>query len=174
MRRRASLIACASALLLVAGLSATQSEPIDTAMNARIREEGQKRSQTAPMFTQLVDTIGPRLTGSPEHKRAADWARETMAKWGLSNPRLETFEFGRGWALDKFTIEMIEPRYMPIIGYPEAWSPSTSGEVVARAVVLAGKTPEEAVAMKASLKGAAVLQSAPIGEIGRASWRERV
>ena len=80
----------------------------------------------------LVDTIGPRLTGSPEYKRAADWARETLAKWGLTNARLEAFEFGRGWELEKFTIEMVEPRYMPLLGYPEAWSPSTSGEVVAR------------------------------------------
>jgi hypothetical protein len=164
MRRRASLIAGASTLLLAAGLGATQSEPIDAAMNARIREEAQKRSQTAAMFTHLVDTIGPRLTGSPEYKRAADWARDTIAKWGLSNPRLEPFEFGRGWALDKFTIEMIEPRYAPLIGYPEAWSPSTSGEVVARAVVLAGKTPEEAVAMKASLKGAAILQAPQVAD----------
>ena len=85
-----------------------------------------------------------------------------MAKWGLTNPQLEPFEFGRGWALEKFTIEMVEPRYMPLIGYPEAWSPSTSGEVVAPVVIVAGKTPDEVVAMKGSLKGAAVLQQAPV------------
>jgi hypothetical protein len=114
------------------------------------------------MFTHLVDTIGPRLSGSPEYRRAADWARETMATWGLSQPRLEPFEFGRGWVLEKFTIEMVEPRYMPIVGFPEGWSPSTPGEVIAPVVVLAGKTPAEALAMKPSLKGAAILQMPPV------------
>ena len=67
-------------------------------------------------FTTLVDTIGPRLAGSPEYKRAADWSRETLAKWGLTGARLEAFEFGRGWQLEKFTLEMVEPRYMPLMG----------------------------------------------------------
>jgi hypothetical protein len=44
-------------------------------------------------------------------------------KLARTNARLETWEFGRGWAFDKLTIEMVEPRYMPLIGYPEAWSP---------------------------------------------------
>ena len=95
----------------------------------------------------LTDGIGPRLTGSPEHKRAAEWARETLGGWGLSNARLEPLEFGRGWALDKLTIEMIEPRYMPLLGYAEAWSPATAGEVIVPVVSVIGKTPAEIASM---------------------------
>jgi len=80
---------------------------------ARIRSEGLEHSQVVPVFDMLTVDIGPRLTGSPAHKRAADWARDTIAKWGLSNPRLEAWEFGRGWQLEKFTLEMVEPRFMP-------------------------------------------------------------
>src|SRR6188768_3094394 len=98
--RRVLVIAGVSALVLSAGLGAIQSEPVDADVNARIRDEAMKRSQTAAMFTHLVDTIGPRLAGSAEHKRAAEWARDTMAKWGLANARLEPFEFGRGWTLE--------------------------------------------------------------------------
>ena len=143
----------------IVGSAAPAQEAVDAAMNAKIRDEAINRSQVQAMFTHLVDTIGPRLTASPEHKRAAEWARDMAAKWGLANPRVEPFEFGRGWALDKFTIEMVEPRYMPLVGYPEAWSPSTGGEVTASAVVLAGKTPEEVEGMQAQLKGAAVLSA---------------
>ena len=115
-------------------------EPVDAAANARIRAEGLERSQAPAMFHTLVDTIGPRLAGSPEYKRSADWAREKLTSFGLSNARLEAFEFGRGWVLDKLTIEMIEPRYMPLIGYAAAWTASTPGEVIAPVVVVAGKT----------------------------------
>jgi len=138
----------------------TVQEPVDAVVNAKIRDEGLNRSQVAPIFTMLVDTIGPRLTASPEHKRAAEFMRDTATKYGLSNARLEPFEFGRGWELDKLTIEMVEPRYMPLLGYAEAWSPSTSGELVVRAVSVAGKSADDIRAMPASLKGAAVLQLA--------------
>src|SRR4029453_7060786 len=90
-------------------------EPVDAQANAKIRAEGLERSQAPAIFHTLVDTIGPRLAGSPEYKRAADWARQQLTSFGLSNARLEPFEFGRGWVLDKLTIEMIEPRYMPLI-----------------------------------------------------------
>jgi len=145
------------------GLAARQTaEPVDPAAIARIRDEALNRSQVGALFSMLTDGIGPRLTGSPEHKRAAEWARDTMTKWGLANPRLEAWEFGRGWTLDKFTIEMIEPRYMPLLGYPEAWSPSTAGEVAVSVVSVIGKTADDVAAMSAQLKGAALLQAAAV------------
>src|SRR6187397_1605200 len=133
------------ALLVLIGLlvPGQTPEPVDAAANAKIRAEGLERSQAPAMFHTLVDTIGPRLAGSPEYKRSADWAREKLTTFGLSNARLEAFEFGRGWVLDKLTIEMIEPRYMPLIGYAAAWTASTPGEVIAPVVVVAGKTAEE-------------------------------
>ena len=161
MTRKTFVVVLAAFVGITAVAGARQAkEPVDTAAIAKIRDEGLKRSQTAPMFSVLVDDIGPRLTGSPAHKRAADWARETMAKWGLSNVRLEAWEFGRGWQLEKFTLEMVEPRFMPLIGYVEAWSPSTSGDVIAPVSFVAGKSPAEVAALQ--LKGAAVLQAAAV------------
>jgi hypothetical protein len=143
-------------------------EPVDAAANAKIREEGLKRSKVDGMFTMLVDTIGPRLAGSPEYKRAADYGAEQLRAFGLTNVMIEPFEFSRGWALDKFTIEMVEPRYMPLVGYPEAWSPSTQGEVIAPVAFIAGKTAEEtaekaeAMLAKGALAGAAILSQAAV------------
>ena len=159
-KTRAGVIVGAGIVMLALAQSrAFQSEPVDAAMNAKIRDEGLNRSQVGSVFDMFVNVIGPRLTGSPAYKRAADFARDTLTKWNLANVHEESWEFGRGWTLDKYTLEMIEPRYFPLNGFPEAWSPSTSGEIVAPAVLLAGKTPEEVEAMQAqgALKNAAIL-----------------
>lgn len=145
-------------LFLFAPVAALQQqEPVDAAANAKIRDEGLNRSKVNEPFDMFVNQIGPRLTASPSHKRAAEWARDTLTKWGLSNAHLESWEFGRGWELEKFTLEMVEPRYMPLLGYPEAWTPSTSGEILLNAVSTAEKTPEQIAAMADRIKGAALL-----------------
>src|SRR5678815_4889087 len=101
---------------------------------ARIREEGLKRSQVMQTLSYLSDVIGPRLTGSPNMKRANDWTRDQLAKWGLQNAHLEPWgPFGRGWALKSFSAEVIEPQAIPLIAYPKAWSPGANiplGDVV--------------------------------------------
>ena len=75
----------------------------------------------------------------------------------MANARLEPWKFGRGWTLEKLTVEMIEPRYLPLIGYADGWSASTSGEIVAAPVFIGGKSPDEVAAMRAQLKGAIVM-----------------
>src|SRR5262245_55537986 len=161
-------VALAAALAGAAVLTAQPAERVDSAMVAKIRDEGLNRSQVQAVFNQFVDVIGPRLTASPGHKRAAEFARDELARWGLSNARLEPFEFGRGWVLEKFTLEMVEPRYMPLVGYPEAWSPGTPSEIVASVVSLAGKSPEAVKEMQASLKGSAVMQQPLVANFIRA------
>ncbi len=160
---KAFAVTAATVGLVASGMlpAGQSSERVDAAAVATIRDEGLNRSQAGALFSMLTDGIGPRLTGSSAHRRAADWARDTLARWGLSGARLEPFEFGRGWELDHFVLEMVEPRYMPLLGYPEAWSPSTPGEVLVPAVFVAGKSAEELAAMK-ELRGAAVLQAAMV------------
>src|SRR3954469_23576731 len=99
-------------------------ESFDRAMIARIRDEGLNRSHVWSMVDTLATVIGPRLTASPAYMRAATWARDHLKAWGLNDPHFETWPFGRGWELQKFTLEMTAPRYTPMIGYPDAWSPS--------------------------------------------------
>ncbi|MGE0160510.1 MAG: M20/M25/M40 family metallo-hydrolase [Gemmatimonadales bacterium] len=136
--------------------------PVDLAMAARIREEGLERSRALELYRTLTDEIGPRLTGSPGHDRAAAWARDRFAEWGLSGARLEPFEFGPGWALEKLSIEMTSPFYMPLTGYPDGWSPSIRGDAVSGRVVYVGdKTESQIQAMASTLRGAIVLTSQP-------------
>jgi carboxypeptidase Q len=152
---RLSTVAIVAAAVLSPVAQTT--EPIDTAMVEKITREGMERSTVYATFTHLVDTIGPRLTASPGYKAAADWSREQLAKSGLQNARLESWEFGRGWQLEQFTLEMIEPRYMPLVGYPEGWSASMAAEVTAAPVYVGGASVEALQGMRERLKGAIVL-----------------
>ncbi len=152
------LIVGACGIVLGATLLLAQApEPVDATTNAKIRDEGLNRSQVGAVFSQFVDVIGPRLAGSPGYNRAAEYARATLARAGMTNARLEPFEFGRGWTLEKFTIEMVEPRYMPLTGFPEAFTASTAGELVVPAVSIAGKAAADVEAMAPRLRGAAIL-----------------
>jgi hypothetical protein len=69
---------------------------------------------------------------------------------GLSDAHLEPWQFGRGWVLDRQVIEMIEPRYMPLIGYAEAWSASTLKAIEAARVWIGGKRAGKISAMRAT------------------------
>ena len=132
-------------------------EPVDSSVMTKIRDEGLNRSQVLAIFEHFTEAIGPRLTGSPAAKAADDYAVETLKQWRISNAHLEPWEFGRGWQLEKSSIELVDPRYTPLIGYPEAWSASTAGEITGTPVFIGNKTLAELQAMKGRLKGAIVL-----------------
>ena len=155
MRRHFWAILVAISLLMT-GLAWAQ-EPIDGDTIAKIKDEGLNRSQVEETFTHFTEDIGPRLTGSPAHRRAAEWARDKLTAWGLSDAHLEPFEFGRGWMMDKLTLEMVEPRYLPLSGFAEAWSPSMTKEVVAAPVFIGDKNEQAIQEMQSKLKGAIVL-----------------
>ena len=147
----------ASLALLVSVSNTMAQEPVDLEMVARIREEGLNRSQVMQMFDQFVVVFGPRLTATPACNAAAEWARGKFAEWGLSNSHLETWEFGRGWTLEDFSIEMLKPRYLPIIGYPKAWSPSTQRMLTGEPVMLAGLSTEELSEYQGQLRSSIVM-----------------
>jgi carboxypeptidase Q len=132
-------------------------ESFDRAMVAKIRDEGLNRSHVWGMVDTLATVIGPRLTASPAFMRAATWARDHLSAWGLGDVHLEAWPFGRGWEMDKFTLEMTAPRYAPMIGYPDAWSPSTNGDVVGTPLFIAGLSYDSLVKMRDKLKGAIVM-----------------
>src|SRR5262245_59352054 len=55
----------------------------------RIKDEGTNRSQVMETLSYLTDVIGPRLTASPNMKRANEWTRDQLTKWGLQNGHLD-------------------------------------------------------------------------------------
>jgi len=74
-------------LFPISSLAQTAAEPTDPI--ARIKEEGMNNSQLMKTLTYLTDVIGPRLTNSPNFRRAAVWTRDQLSGSGLSNAHLE-------------------------------------------------------------------------------------
>jgi hypothetical protein len=148
-------------LLLAAGL-ATAQEKIDLDAANRIRDMALNHSQIMEMVGYLTDVTGPRLTGSPNLKRAEEYARDKLRDWGLENAHLEAWgPFGRGWSLEGFTANVLSPRFSPLIAYPKAWSPGTKGVVRGEVVLLDVKTVADLDKYKGKLKGKIVLFSQP-------------
>lgn len=155
------LLAVIAGLALVPFAALAQQSTADDTL-ARIRAEGLERSTAQSLFLAMTDEIGARLTGSPAHVRSANWARDRFAAWGLTNARLEPFEFGAGWEVLHVSAAMTAPRYFPLIAYPEAWTPSTAGPLTGRVVYLGDKTSAQVTAMGETLKGAIVLTHPPV------------
>jgi hypothetical protein len=125
---------------------------------ARIKEEGTKNSEVMKTLSYLTDVIGPRLTASPNMKRANEWTRDKMKEWGLENAQLEAWgPFGRGWTLTRFSAQLVEPQCVPLIAFPKAWSPGLDGPILADVVWLDVKTEADLEKYKGRLKGAIVL-----------------
>ena len=128
----------------------------------KIKEEGLKNSQVMQTISYLTDVIGPRLTSSTGMKRANEWTRDQMAKWGMQNAKLEAWgPFGRGWTLKNFSAQVVEPQMFPVIAFPKAWSPSTKGAVTGEVVHFQAKTEADFAKYKGSLAGKIVLISNP-------------
>ena len=104
---------------------------------ARIRTEAMERSQIMKTMHMFTDLYGPRLTGSPNHKAAADWAVKQMTAWGLQNVHLEPWNFNHpGWLNERLTAHIIAPVKDPLVCEVLSWTPSTKGTVQAKALQL--------------------------------------
>ena len=104
---------------------------------ARIRKEAMQRSQIMKTMHMFTDVYGPRLTGSPNHKSAADWAVSQMTSWGLENAHLEPWDFGHpGWMNERLTAHILSPVKDPLVCEVLAWTPGTKGTVQAKALHL--------------------------------------
>jgi hypothetical protein len=106
-------------------------------MLARIRAEAMERSQIMKTMHMFADLYGPRLTGSPNHKAAAEWAVKQMTAWGLENAHLEPWDFKHpGWLNERLSAHIISPVKDPLVCEVLAWTPSTNDTVQAKAVQL--------------------------------------
>ena len=166
LRRKMLVILALYALLLPSAAFAKPNTGIYKAPKdviEKIKKEGMgKTSKVMDTMSYLSDVIGGRLTNSPNMKRANEWTRDTMTKWGMKNAHLEAWgPFGRGWSLKEFSAQVTYPQGFPVIAYPKAWSPSTKGTITGDVVHLTYKTEADLAKYKGKLKGAIVLMSRP-------------
>ena len=154
---RVSLVCILMVFVVALPRAQAPAERIDLAMLAKIKDEGLNRSQVMDHISWLSDVYGPRLTGGPGIMQASDWALKKFGEWGLANPHRETFAFGKGWSLVRFSAHLVEPQVEPLIGFPGSWSSSTNGPVIAEVVRVQIETDADYEKYRGTLKGKIVL-----------------
>ncbi len=125
-----------------------------------IVKEGEENSQLEPLAYELMDRIGPRLVGTPQMKKANDWAVATYKKWGIE---AENQEWGkwRGWERGITHVDLVEPRVVSLSGMQLAWSPSTAKKGVTAETMIIPDVKDSIAFQKwlPSVKGKIVLVS---------------
>jgi carboxypeptidase Q len=133
-------------------------ENLDLNMYQQIRIEGLTHSHVMDYASGLMDGIGPRLTGSPNLKRANEWTRDQLAAMGCSNAHLEDWgEFGMGWQQLNTWTRMASPDTAVFITQAAPWSPSSNGAVSGQAIWMDVKKDEDVDKYKGKLGGKIVL-----------------
>lgn len=116
-RRRTLAAFLCPTVLFIAGIAAAQ-EKIDLDAASRIRDTALNHSQIMEMVGYLTDVTGPRLTGSPNLKRAEEYARDKLHEWGLENAHLEAWDLlavaGRWRVSPRMCFRLGSARSLPI------------------------------------------------------------
>jgi len=134
MQRR---IAVTAALVLAIALTTFAQSPSVADMNTRLRAEETSNSKIMWLLHEIADVHGPRLTGSPGLRDAQDWAVATMKSWGLTNVKLEPWNFNhQGWQNYELTANVIKPFQQPLNVRVVAWTPGTKGVVEGQVLVV--------------------------------------
>ena len=116
-------------------------DQVDLDTVTKIKREAINNSQVMNILSYISDVYGGRLTGSTNTQLAGDWVIKSMKDWGLANPHYEYWDFGRGWVNERFYANVTSPVTYPLIAYPLAWTPGTSGPVTGDVVIVGIKNP---------------------------------
>ncbi|HEY7405984.1 MAG TPA: M20/M25/M40 family metallo-hydrolase [Candidatus Angelobacter sp.] len=152
------LIACFAIFTLAAALHCAAQEKVDLDTITKIRYEGFRNSKIMEIASGLMDQIGPRLTGSPNAKKANEWTRDKLTEFGLVNSHLEAWgPFGRGWSNEYVNVRMTSPDVATLIAYAKAWTPGTDGAVKGQVMRVNIRGPQDLAKYRGKLAGKILL-----------------
>jgi carboxypeptidase Q len=133
-------------------------ETLDYTAYDEIRREALAHSHVMEYASALMDGIGPRLTGSPNLKKANEWTRDQLTAMGCRNAHLEDWgEFGMAWEQENTWVRMSSPDKAVFMAQAAPWSPATKGAVSGRAVWADIKEEKDFDTYKGKLAGKIVL-----------------
>jgi carboxypeptidase Q len=150
-----------SLFLLAAQVLEAQTFRTDDPVLRQMWVEGTERSQVEPLAQVLMDSIGPRLSGSPGFDESADWLIRTYGDWGIE-VRREEYGTWRGWRQGHLHVDMTSPRIQTLEAKLLAWSPGTSGPIEGDVVLVPEPAPAQEVrSWLQTIEGKIVLASPP-------------
>jgi len=127
MRTQTSLLALAACVLVCPPTAISQTFATDDPVIERMWEEGIGNSQTQRLAQALMDSIGPRLAGSPEFDAAGVWLLAMYGKWGVP-ARKEEYGTWRGWRQGTLHVDLVAPRVQTLEAeLPFQWKRFRSG-----------------------------------------------
>jgi len=113
-----------------------QTFPTDDPVIQEMWKEGMEEGSQAYNLAQvLLDSIGPRLTGTSGYVQAAEWLESLYNAWGVDVGRHE-YGTWRGWERGITHVDLLEPRVRTLNATMMAWSPGTEGVVEAEVLAL--------------------------------------
>jgi len=161
VRSLLSVVALGAVSALTAPAVRAQSLAVDDPVLRRLWHLGMDSSQVRPLAQALMDSIGPRLTGSPGHNAGNAWLLAQYAKWGVE-AKTEQYGTWRNWRRGITHLDLVAPRVRSLEATMLAWSPGTKGKVEGKVVILPEVADGEAFRKwLPSVKGNFVLVSFP-------------
>jgi hypothetical protein len=154
------LILCLA--MLPSGTAASQTFRSEDPVIRRMWQVGMQQSQTEQLAQVLMDSIGPRLSGSPGFVSAAEWLEKKYREWGIT-VRRERYGTWRGWNPGTVHMQLTSPRVQNLEVELLAWSPGTNGRAVEGDVVVIPQLADAAAARRwlGTVRGKFVLVSPP-------------
>jgi hypothetical protein len=151
------------ALFLPTRAVLAQDNPTGDRVVQRIYDEGMHRSQASRLAQVLMDSIGPRLTGSPANRAANDWLLRTYKSWGI-DAKNEQYGTWRDWTRGASSLTLVAPRTRVLEATMHAWSAATPPNGVTSDVVIIPRAAENDSGFTrwlAGVRGKLVLASMP-------------
>ncbi len=141
--RHVPLILLATGLVVWTVPSHAQTFPTDDPVIEAMWEQGMEQSQTYRLAQVLLDSIGPRLTGTAGQLAANEWAKQMLERWGIE-ARNEQYGTWKGWRRGISHIDLVAPRVRSLDGRVLGWSPGTGGKRVRGGAVILPDAANEA------------------------------
>jgi hypothetical protein len=166
-----SLSLCVSKPMLA---QSAPSFPTDDPVLRRIWAIGMDSSRVEQLAGTLLDSIGPRLTGTEIQRNAQNWLVSTYKSWGI-DAKNEQYGTWRGWRRGTSHVDLLSPRVRTLEATMLGFSPGTDGKpLVARTVILPRfQDSTEFVRWLPQARGKLVLISAPpVSCRPSADWNE--
>ncbi len=121
---------CAFALVATLHSTCMLAADADLHVIHRIKHEAFERSQVMDYLHIIADEHGPRLSGSPEYREAAELSLKLFQTAGIEDAKLEPWgTFGRGWSWTRIGVQMLAPQQTTLSAFPADWSGGTDGPV---------------------------------------------
>lgn len=96
---------------------------------ARIVGHAMTSGGASAFLETLTDTIGGRITGSPESQATAELILRELKKGGLENAHFEEYELGSVWRPGRAVGEVISPVHRSLYIGSYGWAPGTPGPI---------------------------------------------